>query len=384
MRRVAFIVSLLIVALVAGCAKRYRLQREDFGSPSPWPFHHGSAAGQGLTVPASFDGELSLIWKHKVAGKPAGPLTIYDNSLLFPSVRKKLRVYSLVDGKYQGKVKARGPVQTGVTVADSLGFAGVSQKNAELRAFNLFNRKMVWHRPIKDVCPGSIIVNNVLIVSFTDGLILGLDYRTGETVWEYQADQRLVAAPVVSGDTLFQPGDHGRLYLLSASSGTELGRFDHNGTTVASVTIGQAIYLTDLAGRVMALDRTNGAIIWQAQLDGPLWTSGALGHDQLVVAHSGGEVVALDLVDGSTRWRFDAESAVKASPIIVGQYVVVGTATGRVYSLDLRTGQETSRFEIKGSVDFSPVTDGRRVYVATDEGRIVCLGKQDKYAETSR
>lgn len=375
------ITALGLMASLTGCTKKYHLQRDDLTVETPWPYHHGRADSRGLAVPAKFSGELTELWAKRVPGKPAGPLTIHHNALLYPSTRKKIRVYSLSDGEFRGKIKTKGPVQSGVTVADSIAFFAVSPRKSHLRAVNMLSGKTVWKRPIKDVCQGSIIVNNVLIVSSTDGQVQGLDIISGDQVWTYQADQRLAAPPVVSGDTVFQVGDHGRLYLLSASDGRELSRLDIEGTLVAPVVVGRAVYATDLSGSVFALDVVTGTTIWRSDLDGPLWTTGALGENQLVVAHSGGEVIALDLIDGTTRWKVDLGQTIKASPIIVGQYVVVGTAAGRVKALDLASGQEVSRIDLKGSIDYSPVTDGRRVYVATDKGRIVCLGEQDENAK---
>lgn len=377
-----FILTACLIVNLTGCAKKYHLRRDDLTAETPWPFHHGRADSRGLAVWADFSGDLGQIWEKRVPGKPAGPLTIHNNVLLYPSTRKKIRVYSLSDGKFRGKIKAKGPVQSGVSVADSIAFFAISPVKSHLRAVNMINGKTLWKRKIKDVTPGSIIVNNVLIVSSTDGQVLGLDIYSGDPIWTYQTDQRLAAPPVVSGDTVFQVGDHGRLYLLSASDGRELTRMDIEGTLIAPVVVGRAVYATDLSGSVFALDVNASRTVWRSNLDGPLWTAGALGSNELVVAHSGGEVIALDLIDGSTRWKVDLYRTIKASPIIVGQYVIVGTAAGQVHCLDLESGQEVSRIELKGSIDFSPVSDGSRVFVATDKGRIVCLGEQDENAKT--
>lgn len=378
---VLYLVAASLMVSLIGCTKKYHLKRDDLAVESPWPYHHGRADSRGLAVTAQFSGELEQIWAKGVSGKPAGPLTIHNNALLYPSTRKKIRVYSLSDGNFRGKIKTKGPVQSGVSVADSFAFFAVSPRKNRLRAVNMINGKTAWKRSIKDVCPGSIIVNNVLIVSSTDGQVLGLDLLSGDPIWTYRTDQRLAAPPVASGDTVFQVGDHGRLYLLSASDGRELTRIDIEGTLIAPVVVGRAVYVTDLSGSVFALDVQAGKTIWRSDLDGPLWTTGALGSNELVVAHSGGEVIALDLIDGTTRWKVDLDRTIKASPIIVGQYVVVGTAAGQVHCLDLESGQEVSRIDLRGSIDFSPVTDGRRVYVATDKGRIVCLGEQDENAK---
>ena len=42
------------------------------------------------------------------------------------------------------------------------------------------------------------------------------------------------------------------------------------------VAVADRVYAVDMLGLVYALDSSDGAFIWQRQLDGPIWTTPAL------------------------------------------------------------------------------------------------------------
>ena len=345
MRRRSVIVVLLIVAMalvLAACGRKYRLRVESIGDEHSWASSRGSVARTGYCYPSAFDGQLNLIWSKGTSGKPAGPLSIHHAALVYPETRKKIRFYELATGRYQGRLKAKGVAQTGVSVADSLAFWGVAPRRDGLFAYNLYTSRRQWDKKVKDVHPGPIICDNRLVVSSREGGLLALELNQGEPVWTFQADQSLTAAASFGHGRIFQPADRGWLYAVSADSGREL---------------------------------------YRVSLSGPIVSAVAVADGRVFVGHSGGEVVALEASTGLELWRYDAGAVIRSSALAAGDYLVTGTMTGLLVVLRSEDGVLVDSTTLKGPIKVSPVTDGRRLLVATEAGKIYCFGESDEQAD---
>ena len=111
---------------------------------------------------------------------------------------------------------------------------------------------------------------------------------------------------------------------------------------------------------VLALDATNGELLWRYTHQGEELTSHkfgiALHEDKVLVPTSDYHMVALDARSGSVVWDHaiemgDAEGyALRSAPTIAGGHVIQGMAAsfvpggGFIFAIDLETGEETWRF----------------------------------------
>lgn len=375
--RTLTVIFALAGLLLAGCSSKYRLNRDRLEIQSDWPYHRGAAAGLGL-VEGSFDGRLKVVWQHRTNGKPAGPLTIYHDALVYPNTRKKIEFFDMDDGEAMGKMKITGHAATGLVAEDSVGFFALCARKNRVEAVNLLNRKELWQQPVKDAAPGSIILENSLIVSSGDGWVQALNLEDGSRRWQTNLESRCVAPPTAAFGLIFQPADDGRIVALDADSGTVVYRMELDGAIACAVAIDQLVYAADINGSVYAFDPIEGNPVWRAEAGGPIWCSPAVAHNTVVVGQSAGKVLAFDAGSGAEQWRFDCRTVVRAAPIVVGRYVVVGTMAGSLFVLDLVTGEQVDRTELSGAVAMSPVSDGRRVVVATEKGYITCFGEPNE------
>lgn len=374
MRRTLLLICLLALA-VTSCGKKYRLHRDEISAEGNWPYLRRDLAARGALQPAEFDGRLNLLWETSTRGKPNGPLALYNNTLVFPETRKRINFYDKATGDYRGRIKTKGLTQTTVVVQDSLAFFAISPRRNRLYGFDLLRRKTLWEQPLRDAKPGPIIVNNRLLVSSGAGSLQTFSPEDGTEIWKFEADSRLSASASFAGDRLFQPADGGVLYALSADDGHELYRVELEGPIVNVAAVDELVYVTDVLGRVHALEPSDGSIVWKKRLGGPIWTSPAVASGRVFIGHSGGEVVALDAHNGRQLWSYRTVDVVEASPVVIGQYLVVGTLRGRILVLRTEDGSLVDEAELEGAVKYSPVTDGRRLIVVTQEGKIVCFGE---------
>lgn len=372
---------LLVVPLLFSCSHKYRLTDEDLSHPSLWPYHHGDLSSSGYVAEGSFNGKLDIVWEHKAGDKPVGPMTMNRGTLVYPGAKRRIKFYDGATGRYLGYVKSRGTAQTGVVVHDSLAFFSTSPPKNRLYCINLRNGKTVWKRPVKDASEGTIIVQNRLIIGSTVGTLAAYNVENGSLLWKAETEGGCRAPPAYGYGKIFQPDDKGQLYAFAPTDGTELYRVAVKAPIVSAAAVSQMVFVTDVLGFIYSVDPDSGVIVWEKNLDNPVWTTVAVTDDRLFVGHSGGELVALDASSGDILWRFDAVEVIKASPTVVGKCVIIGTMGGKVFSLDVTDGRVIDQRQLDRAVSYSPVTDGKRVYVATESGRIVCFGQTDEHTK---
>ena len=380
--RAVSVAALMAAVMLAGCARQYRLHPADLERPSPWPFVRRNISASGSLQRSGFDGSLDILWEHKQNTRPVGPMTIVHQVLVCPSSRKRIKFFDAETGGYLGRIKSRGDARTGMVVVDSIGCFAVGPRRNRLTAIDLFRGKTLWERPIKDAVPGPIVVNERLIVASSSGLVQALDPVTGAVLWRNILPERLVSGPTAMDSLVLQPGERGRLFVLSAEDGRLVNTMETGGPVLGQVAADSLVYAVTMDGRVRAFDPVTGDSIWTARVDGPIWTAPSIAAGLVVVAGSSGWVTAIDAGSGELRWRFPAVEVVRASPLIVGDWVVVGTMAGKVFVLALADGQPAGMVELPGAIEWPPVSDGSRVFVATSAGRIVCLGDGNDKTET--
>jgi outer membrane protein assembly factor BamB len=380
-RLTAYFIMSLLLFIATGCGKKFRLSEEAAGIPSSWPFYRGEIDSKGAGR-AGFTGRLDIIWEADGKARPAGPLTIYHGSLVFPGAKTKVKVYSAETGKYSGYFKSKYGAQSGVVIHERRAYFALSPKRNQLRCLDLSSGKTVWKRPVKDAVSGTIIVDNRLLVGTSAGKLQALNLPEGDIAWTFASDGLFGAPPSYGSGRVFQPGDGGILYALDLATGDELYQAQLDGPVASAVAIGELAFVGDVDGNVYGLRPNDGSIVWQRQLEGPIWASPAVADGRVFVVHSGGELVALNANDGSVLWKYDAGEVIRSSASVAGDYVLFGAMSGKFYSLAVADGSLIASRDLGSAVVQPPVIADSRVYVAVESGNIYCFG--DDYEQTGK
>lgn len=379
-RRLAILVLLSAALIAAGCSSSIKLGSQYLDEASPWPYYHGDTCATGCAIVGDFSGRLNIVWESEMNGKPAGPLTIQCGMLAVPSTKSRIDMYDIGTGEKLGKIKTRGPVQSGMVKDDEYAYYAVGLGD-KVTCFDLRMGTERWERYVKDASRGSIIVEDRLLVGSATGRLTAYDLQDGSSAWVFTGEDDRFTAPAAAGHGLvFQPGAGGHLYALNPEDGAEVYRVKVGGPMVSAVAVTDLVIGADMLGHVYGIDPKDGEIRWSTDISGPIWTKPAVAEGRVFVGHSGGELVALSLLDGRVLWRFQAFEVITASAMVLGRYVVVGTLGGHLYVLDAADGSVLSRRKVEGRIDQSPVTDGDHIYIATDEGKVICLGDRNDAA----
>jgi len=159
--------------------------------------------------------------------------------------------------------------------------------------------------------PGRPLVGpngNVYIGSFASQVVkvdpaTGVDSvltSTGGWVW---------GGPVTDGQNIYFGDLEGNLYAVDAASGNQVWSIQPDGPVVGSplVTSDIIVFATE-SGSVYAVDNT-GAIVWQREVGGQIYTSPVFSTDKIIVAPMQAEfsLAVLD-ANGNQAWTFQPEN----------------------------------------------------------------------------
>ena len=183
------------------------------------------------------------------------------------------------------------------------------------------------YRPIKGLV--TILKERVWSPSTAPEVVIALDAASGRTLWEHSYDAPILprmqveygagphATPLVEGDRVFAVGSTGRMHALDKRTGRVLwahdlwgelrGTVQGRGYACSPLAYGSTVIVTvGGAGQALvAFDQKTGAIVWKGADVEPSPSSPRLirvdGQDQLVLFHAGG-VAGFDPASGAMLW----------------------------------------------------------------------------------
>ena len=136
------------------------------------------------------------------------------------------------------------------------------------------------------------------------------------------------------------------------------------------------------AGEVVALNLTNGRLLWRAKTRAPLSGGTASSPELVVVGASDGQLFAFDAANGHSRWNIRLNGEVLAPAAISPKLIAVRTVDGKLHALRPEDGhelwvteQQVPRLSLRGTA--SPVISGDLVLSGFDNGKVVALSSGD-------
>ena len=147
------------------------------------------------------------------------------------------------------------------------------------------------------------IADGVVTIGGRDGYIYGLDLATGAQKWRTTHDGSSWILSTAIKDHALYVGSGSALIVQAAelTSGAELWRFKTAGAVFSSLTLaGDAIYFSDFAGNLYAVNRKTGAEYWRFPMGQRSLSTPILGDGVVYCAADDGVLYALD---GSTDSR---------------------------------------------------------------------------------
>ena len=230
-------------------------------------------------------------------------------------------------------------------------------------------------------------LNTTAIVRTNDNRILAYDILTGDKLWTVtQTPPALTlrggGLPLVLDGIVYAGMDNGKVVAISAESGnviwearvsvpsgrSELERLvDVDGQLAADE---NNIYASSYHGRVVAINRTNGRIVWARDIAS---VSGVAADQSLVyVSDRDDNVWALEKETGVSVWKQEKLLYRELSaPVVQDKAVLVGDYKGYVHSLSKEDGRITGRTNLSNDpIHTSPASTSSRSFIIDTNGRL--------------
>ncbi len=227
-------------------------------------------------------------------------------------------------------------------------------------------------------------------VRTVDGKLIALNVADGSQAWFAQQTMprlsvRGTGAPVLDGNQVIAGFDNGRVAAYDINDGSviwdvlveppagrsEVERLSDLNATVQVV--GTDVYAVGYQGRLVALARESGQILWS--VDFSSYSGLAADLNNLYVSGASGEIMAVERSSGRELWR-QTELAFRdlTAPTPFGSAVVVGDLDGYLHFFDTGTGALRARVRADSSrITSAPLVVNDTLFVVTDSGELVAF-----------
>ena len=379
--------SILAFVLLAGCTSLTDLKRdvsERMFGPEPTDPPMALAEFKPKAT-------AKLLWSASV-GKAEGfsyTPAVDGNAVFAASTKGEITRLDATTGKQVWRVNAAEAISGGVGAGENLVLVGTPK--GMVLAFDQ-NGKALWKAKVSsEVLSAPKIANGVVVVRSGDSRIFGLSAVDGKRVWVYERATPSLSLRSVAGVALADGAAYvgfagGKMVALKADDGkllweasvalpkgvTEIERIAD--ITSLPVVDGRVVYAVAFQGRVAAVERTNGRVLWNRDISSYNGLSADDG--RVYVTHSGGAVYGLDNGSGKSYWRQGGLLNRQVSaPMPIGEYVAVGDLEGYVHFLSDEDGAFAARIQTdKSPVLAQPVYLGdSRLLVQTSGGGVYAI-----------
>lgn len=151
--------------------------------------------------------------------------------------------------------------------------------------------------------------------------------------------------PIIFGDAIYIVDNDGDLLALDRETGKRMWKTDVKEEVTGGVGMGSGqLYLGTPSGDLIALDQKTGEKLWQVRVGGEVLAPASGGNGIAVVQTFDGKLVGLNSQTGEQMWEYVSAVPVltlrgTSAPLVKGDAVFAAFASGRMVALNLFNGQ---------------------------------------------
>lgn len=259
-------------------------------------------------------------------------------------------------GRESGDLYSSSPIVTGNALV-------VGSGDGAVYALDAANGRVLWRTQTGGrVRSSPAIAGDTAYVGSFDGKLYALDVRTGSVRWTFATegagldssrfgyDRRSIqSSPAVGGGAVYVGARDGFLYAVDARTGKLRWRYDHKISWVNTSPAfdGRLVFAGSSDGHfVQAVDATTGREVWRTP-NGALslvWSSPAVAGNVVFDADWDGRVFAIDRASGSILWvERLGWKRIFSSPVAADNQLYYGSDDGAVYAINLVRGSGLAR-----------------------------------------
>jgi outer membrane protein assembly factor BamB len=206
--------------------------------------------------------------------------------------------------------------------------------------------------------------------------------------WLYPSNITTNLTPTADGGHLYLPLASGLLISLNAADGqliwkTDIGgelssspAADELGVYVASETGGRRLP-SRANGALRALGSEGGITLWMRTIPMPIQGSLISNETNIYGGASDGRVYAVKKQTGDIVWVMQHSSPFASQPAIFGSRLYIGSDDGSLFSLDQATGKVFWRYRTRGAIHGKAVVVDGLVYFGSNDGYVYAIKETD-------
>lgn len=347
---------------------------------------------------------IKEVWRNSTSGNTyiyslLGPIN-YDNAIYAASRSGQVKAIDLFNGhtKWDKNLSKSSLFSSkkalfsgGVSVDDKYVYVG--SERAVVYALDRNDGSVIWEKPVKgEVLARPVSSEDKLIVYTASGNLQALDRNTGEEIWDVMLEVpplslRGNSTPTIAHGAAILGDDTGHVnaYYLNdgqliwqqrishPSGSTEIAKLNDVDST--PVIEGNLAYAIGYNGNVVALDLSNGQIVWRKEMGST--HSFAVDSQHLFVVDQDDNVQAVSKNGGTVLWtQADLLHRQLTDPVLYENYIVLGDFEGYLYWLNKDNGEVVAKTQVSSSGLISkPLVVDNKVIVQAKNGDIYAFTK---------
>ncbi len=348
--------------------------------------------------------QIKEVWRNSTSGNTRiysllGPIN-YDNAIYVASRSGQVKAIDLSNGhtiwdqnlSKSTLFSSKTALFSGGVSADDK-YVYVGSERAVVYALDRNDGSVIWEKPVKgEVLARPVSSEDKLIVYTASGNLQALNRNTGEDVWDVMLEVpplslRGNSTPTIAHGAAILGDDTGHVnayYIndgqliwqqrISQPSGsTEIAKLNDVDST--PVIEGNLAYAIGYNGNIVALDLSNGQIVWRKEMGST--HSFAVDTQQLFVVDQDDNVQAVSKNGGAVLWtQADLLHRQLTDPVIYENYIVVGDFEGYLYWLSKDNGNVVAKTQVSSSGLISkPLVVDNKIIVQAKNGDIYAFTK---------
>ena len=291
------------------------------------------------------------VWRVESGIAVSGGVGSGEGLVLIGSDKGEVLAYG-EDGKLRWKSRMSSEVLSAPQAAE--GIVIVRSGDGRISGLNAADGKRVWlyerSTPALVVRShaGVALQRGVAFAGFAGGKLAAIKIKDGSVLWEVSVSQPrgstelerisdITSNPVADDEQVCAIAFQGRVACFDAAQGSPLWNRDIS-SDKGMMLLRKYLYLSDVNGSVIALDKTSGSTVWKNEklFLRDTATPYALGNF-VAAGDYEGYLHGLSREDGSFAARIKLDgSAIQATPIGLDDGLLVQTRDGGLYSLSIR------------------------------------------------
>jgi outer membrane protein assembly factor BamB len=210
--------------------------------------------------------------------------------------------------------------------------------------------------------------NGIVYAPSNDGNLYAID-SDGILKWAFETEHFLWAQPQIGADAIYLGSMDHFVYAIS-KDGEEIWSTKMAGAVVGAPALnddGSRLFVGSLGEEMVALDTSNGSIIWTYPAADSIWGRALCIDETLYFADTAGIVYALDAIDGDLIWQQDVAGSVIGGIAALPDGIVLVTEEGSIKTLNF-DGSPMWEATLSGRVFQAAAVNDQTLVVGIIEG----------------